>query len=103
MHILLININPVVSRLISLCVREEHMNLEEVQSVGAVARDTYDIVFIDEASYGDETEEVLSNLMMRKKVFLSSSNEVSDEARLFDKIIKKPYLPTHIKDVIEIL
>ncbi len=103
MHILLININPVVSRLISLCMREEHINLEEVQSVGAVARDRYDVVFVDEASYGDETQEVLTNLIMRKKVFLSSSDEVSDEARLFDSIIKKPFLPSQITAVLESL
>ncbi len=103
MHILLININPVVSRLISLCMREDSINLEEVQSVGAVARDRYDVVFVDEASFVDETQEVLANLMMRKKVFLSSSDEVSDKARLFDSIIKKPFLPSQIAAVLESL
>ena len=101
MHILLININPVVSRLISLCMRDDTMNLEEVQNVGAVARDQYDIVFIDDASYVDETQELLANLIMGKKVFLSSSDEVSDEVRLFDSIIKKPFLPSQITTVLE--
>jgi len=103
MHILLININPVVSRLISFCMREDHMNLEEVHNVGRVARDRYDVVFVDEASYGDETEEILANLIMRKKVFLSSRDEVNDEARLFDSIIKKPFLPSQITAVLESL
>jgi len=103
MHILLININPVVSRLISLCTRGDNIELEEVESVWAVTRDRYDIVFIDEASYGDETEEVLSNLMMRKKVFLSSSDEVSDETIFFESIIKKPFLPSQITTILESL
>ena len=103
MHILLININPVVSRLISFCMREEHIDLEEVENVGAVVRDSYDVVFVDEASYGDETEEVLKNLIIRKKVFLSSSDAVSDEARFFDSIIKKPFLPSQITAVLESL
>ena len=103
MHILLININPVVSRLISLCMREDHIDLEEVHNVGRVARDRYDVVFVDEASYGDETQEILANLIMRKKVFLSSSDEVSDEVRLFDTVIKKPFLPSQITAVIESL
>ena len=103
MHILLININPVVSRLISFCMREEHIDLEEVENVGAVVRDSYDVVFVDEASYGDETEEVLANLIMRKKVFLSSSDAVNDEARFFDSIIKKPFLPSQITAVLESL
>jgi len=103
MHILLININPVVSRLISFCMREDNMNLEEVHDVGDVARDRYDIVFVDEASYGDETEAFLENLIMRKKVFLSSSDEINDEARLFDSIIKKPFLPSQITAVLDSL
>ncbi|WP_415407177.1 hypothetical protein ACLHDG_01245 [Sulfurovum sp. CS9] len=103
MHILLININPVVSRLISFCMREDNMNLEEVHDIGDVARDRYDVVFVDEASYGDETEEILANLIMRKKVFLSSRDEVNDEVRLFDSIIKKPFLPSQITAVLESL
>jgi len=103
MHILLININPVVSRLISFCMREDNMNLEEVQDVGAVARDRYDVLFVDEASYGDETETLLANLIIRKKVFLSSSNEIADELRLFDTVIKKPFLPSQITAVLESL
>jgi len=103
MHILLININPVVSRLISLCMRESHINLEEVQNVGAVERDRYDVVFVDEASYVEEIQELLENLIIRKKVFLSSSDDMSDEARLFDSIIKKPFLPSQITAVLESL
>ena len=103
MHILLININPVVSRLISFCIRDDNMNLEEVHDVGDVIRDRYDVVFVDEASYGDETEQILANLIMRKKVFLSSKDEVNDEARLFDTVIKKPFLPSQITAVLESL
>ena len=103
MHILLININPVVSRLVSLCMREEHMHLEEVQSVGRVERDRYDVVFADEASYGEETEEVLANLIIRKKVFLSSHDEVGDVTGVFDTIIKKPFLPSQITKILESL
>ncbi len=103
MHILLININPVVSRLISLCAREEHIDLEEVNSVDAVVRDRYDVVFVDEASYGSEAKELLANLIMRKKVFLSSSDEMSDEANIFDNIITKPFLPSQIIAVLDSL
>ena len=101
MHILLININPVVSRLISLCMREDHIDFEEVQHIGAVSRDKYDIVFVDEASYDDETQEVLMNLIMRKKVFLSSNDEVSEMTSVFDSVIKKPFLPSRITAELE--
>ncbi len=103
MHILLININPVVSRLIALCMREEHIDLEEVQNIGAVSRDKYDVVFVDDASYDDEAREVLANLIMRKKVFLSSNDEMSTATRVFDSVIKKPFLPSQITAVLESL
>jgi len=103
MHILLININPVVSRLISLCMREEYIDFEEVQNIGAVSRDRYDIVFVDEASYDDETQEILANLIMRKKVFLSSNDEMGEAIRVFDSVIKKPFLPSQITTVLESL
>ena len=96
MHILLININPVVSRLVSLCAREEHIDLEEVPSVDAVVRDRYDVVLVDDASYSDETKELLANLIIRKKVFLSSSDDMNDAASVFDSIISKPFLPSQI-------
>ncbi len=103
MHILLININPVVSRLIALCMREEHIDLEEVQNIGTVSRDKYDVVFVDDASYDDEVREVLANLIMRKKVFLSSNDEMSTATRVFDSVIKKPFLPSQITAVLESL
>jgi len=101
MNILLINANPVVSRLISLCMRDENSIFEEVNSVSSVARDRYDIVFVDEASYGDEAREFLENLIIRKKVFLTSEDTYDDEKRFFDKSIKKPFLPSQIIELLE--
>jgi hypothetical protein len=103
MHILLININPVVSRLVSLCAREEHINLEEVHSIDAVTHDRYDIVFVDDASYNDEIKELLASLIIREKVFLSSKDEMSNETSVFDTIITKPFLPSQIIMVMESL
>jgi len=101
MHILLININPVVSRLFALCVRDKHMDLEEVHSANAVSRDRYDVAFVDEASYVQEVRDVLANLMIEKKVFLSSSAELHDGGGIFDMVIKKPFLPSQITAVLE--
>jgi hypothetical protein len=103
MHILLININPVVSRLFALCVRDKHMDLEEVHSANAVSRDRYDVAFVDEASYVQEVRDVLANLMIEKKVFLSSSAELHDGGGMFDMVIKKPFLPSQITAVLEAL
>ncbi len=103
MHILLINVNPVVSRLISLCIRKENMHFEEVTNVLNITRDSYDVVFVDELSYVNELKDILENLIIREKVFLSSSNKINKESKLFDSIIKKPFLPSQIMAVFESL
>ena len=101
MNILLINTNPVVSRLISLCMRDEDTVFEEVTDVNAVALDRYDIVFVDDASYVDGMEDTLTNFMIRKKVFLSSKDFREDNIDYFDEVIQKPFLPSQITAVLE--
>ncbi len=103
MNILLINTNPVVSRLISLCVRDDDTVFEEITDVNTVALDRYDIVFVDDASYIDGLEDTLNKLMIRKKVFLSSKSFSEDLMDSFDEVIKKPFLPSQITTVLESL
>ena len=103
MNILLINTNPVVSRLISLCMRDEDTVFEEVSDVNAVALDRYDIVFVDDASCVDGLEDTLINFMIRKKVFLSSKSSSEEHKDYFDEVIKKPFLPSQITAVLESL
>ncbi|WP_309499348.1 hypothetical protein [Sulfurovum sp.] len=97
MKILLVNANPVVSRVLALCTRDEHMVLDEVKSVEAVQKVGYDILFVDEASYTDNLSVLLEGLDIRKKVFLSFSE---DFMRGFDETVKKPFLPSQIIKII---
>ena len=98
MKILLINDNPVVSRLLVLCTRGETVVLDEVINVNAVKDDGYDIVFVDEASYESNVAELFSVLDNCKKVFISYDNQPMDG---FDVTIKKPFLPSQILELIE--
>lgn len=97
MKILLINTNPVVSRLLALCTRDEHMVLDEVKSVEAVEKAGYDIVFVDEAAYTANVSSLFDGLDIGKKVFFSYSE---DPVRGFDIILKKPFLPSQIIKII---
>ena len=99
MNILLINSNPVVSRLISLCMREEDIIFEEVESVSDVILDRYAVVFVDDNAYDEGTKRVLSNLMIRKTVLLTSSDENIASLEIFNEVIKKPFLPSQIRAV----
>ncbi len=101
MNILLINNNPVVSRLVSLCMREKEIHLEEVEHIKDVLGDKYDVVFMNESSYDEQTEETLGNLLVRKKVLLSDGSSVNNETDFFDVSIPKPFLPSQITAVLE--
>ncbi len=98
MKILLINSNPVVSRLIALCTRDEDIVLDEVVGAFAVKKNSYDIVFVDDASYVNDVQVLLEELKAVKKVFISYAGEVM---RGFDKTVKKPFLPSQIINIIE--
>jgi len=103
MNILLINSNPVVSRLISLCIRDEDTVFEELKDANLIVLDRYDIVFVDDASYVAGLRDILANLMIRKKVLLSSKSFDEDGLDYFDEMIKKPFLPSQITAVLESL
>ncbi len=98
MNILLINSNPVVSRLLALCTREEHMILEEVESMDSISQESYDLVFVDEGSYVGEVLNLFDILTIGKKIFLSNAEvKVND----FDMTIQKPFLPSQIIEILE--
>jgi len=103
MNILLINTNPVVSRLISLCMREDNTVLEEVAEASAVKLDSYDIVFVDDASCVSNVRQLLQNMTSEKKVLLLGNNILEDLTGDFNEVIKKPFLPSDIRSAIDTL
>jgi len=98
MDILLINANPVVSRLMALCTRDAAYRLEEISSASQAQKEHYDIVFVDDGSYTVVTEGFVNGLDASKKIFLSSSMH---EIPGFDRVIRKPFLPSQIIEVLE--
>ena len=98
MTILLINNNPVVSRLLSLCTRDDAMVLEKVSNIDDASATRYDILFVDEASCEGDVASLSIRLDVGKKIYLS----YSDDAMVgFDKTIKKPFLPSQIIDILK--
>lgn len=98
MHILLINTNPVVSRLFSLCINDENMLLEEVDNATDIKRSDYAIVFVDEGSYEGDVLRLNERLNIGKKVLLSNADVLISD---FDMNIQKPFLPSQIIEVLE--
>lgn len=101
MNILLLNTNPVVSRLIALCLRDDEHLLEEVEDTVLAKRGEYDIVFVDDLSYVNEVARALEKLTTKNKVYLSSEQTADAMLENFDEVIKKPFLPSQIISVIE--
>lgn len=97
-HILLINSNPIISRLLTLCTREENLILEESQTLSSLERTHYDIIFIDESSYTTDIQTFQSIVTSRKNILFSYENK---EISAFDTVIQKPFLPFQIMEIIE--
>ena len=93
MTILLINDNPVVSRLLSLCTRDDEMVLETVSNINEASSERYDILFVDEASCEGDVASLSTRLDVGKKIYFSYSD---DPMAGFDKTVKKPFLPSQI-------
>jgi len=98
MKILLINNNPLVSRMLALCTRDEDIVLDEIKSVDSIREGRYDLLFVDDSSYVEQIDVLLEEGKIRQKVFISYS---ADDAKGFDETIKKPFLPSQIIKVIE--
>ncbi len=98
MHILLINTNPVVSRLFYDISKDDDISIDEIDSMDNLKDEcSYDIVFVDEESYREEQKEFLFGLDTLLKVFFSYK---SDEMIEFDRTLSKPFLPSQIIDII---
>lgn len=102
MQILLINTNPVVSRLISLCTRENDIQLTEISSTDEIENNHFDLVFIDDAVFSSLSEEKIKSLHANKMILLSSKDDYS-QSDLVDDIVKKPFLPSQILNILESL
>jgi len=101
LHILLINTNPVISRLISFNTRNDATVLvDEVKGAGAVPEVQYDLLFVDDNCCGkDEIKKYIRDVRARKKILFGSGGENSIED--IDSVIVKPFLPSDIATVIQ--
>ena len=101
MKILLINTNPVVSRLVSLCTEDTSIVLEEVAHVSEASDTAYDLVFVDDEAYSDEVAAFLGWVAQIGKVVYFSGRDSGEEiGEKFDTVLKKPFLPSHIQEII---
>ncbi len=98
MHIVLVNTNAVISKLLLLCTSDTTTTLQEVSTVEAIGNESCDMIVIDESLYTKQMLDVLGAFTDTQKVLLSYQG---DAVEGFDKTIKKPFLPLQILSIIE--
>ena len=101
MHILLVNTNPVVSRLISFNTRDDAtIHVDEINGNEMIPGERYDVVFIDEKCCDAETVSAdLQKVRSGEKILFSSQKENTIEG--IDRVIMKPFLPSEITAVLQ--
>ena len=101
MHILLVNTNPVVSRLIALNTRDDTaIEVDEINGSEMIPGEWYDVVFLDEKCCDAEVMGAyLQKVRAERKILFSSRKENNIEG--IDRVIMKPFLPSEITTVLQ--
>ncbi len=99
MKLLLINKNPVVSRMMLMSVPKAGFEIEECDSVYDLPKGRFEVVVIDDEMYDENfLEDIKRNIKFAKLGLITASKSMEQEG--FDFVLTKPFLPT---DLIEIL
>jgi hypothetical protein len=100
MDILLINKNPVVSRLIALCSKDLDARITIKESLDEDDLNIFDTIFIDDNLYDKSIANILKSTHLGKRILLKSKNFEIKESVLFDEIVDKPFLPSKIIEIL---
>lgn len=99
MNILLLNDNPVVTKLVTLSAQKTGSEILIVNNMEEILGGSYDLLIVDEALYTPALmDELKSKISYKRSLYmLSRGSQSIDE---FDHEVKKPFLPT---DLVELL
>ncbi|MDO9267290.1 MAG: DNA topoisomerase IV [Sulfurimonas sp.] len=99
MKILLLNNNPVVNKLVTLSVQKTSDELSIAESIEAIEPKNYDLLIVDDAFYSENfMQDIGSKIKFNKSLFICAKDAKFTEE--FTRILKKPFLPT---DLVEVL
>jgi len=100
MKILLINTNPVVSRLTALSARKEGISLDEVDSILEVKNiESYNIVFVDSDINSREVIEFLKKSNVKRRVIFATQDQKNIDS-IYNFTILKPFLPSEVSSIL---
>jgi uncharacterized membrane protein len=98
LKILLLNDNPVVTKLVTLSAQKTDDDVEIINNIDDLTEGNYDLFAVDDALYSSELLDLLKGkINFKKSLFICSrDNEVKDT---FSSVIKKPFLPTDLVEL----
>jgi len=99
MKILLINNNPVVSRLTALSARKENVEIDEIKNISELKASNYDIIFVDEESYNNDVLNIIRNSGVEKRILFYSQEDENTQSS-FTQSILKPFLPSEVSEIL---
>ena len=100
MKILLVNSNPVVSRLTALSARKESVELDEIKDISELKKSDYNIVFVDSEAFSVELSTVLKNSDIKRKVLFYTQDDDKEKDKIFNFTILKPFLPSEVSAIL---
>jgi len=100
MDILLINKNPVVSRLIQLCATQVGISVVCMKSLQIDDIKENTIVIIDDGLFTTDIKDILESTHIGYRVLLVSKGFTQDRLVIFDDIVHKPFVPSRILDIL---
>ena len=99
MNILLLNDNPVVTKLVTLSAQKTGSEIFIASNIDEIQNDFYDLIIVDEALYSFSfMDELKSKITYKRSIYMLSRGAQGVDA--FDYEVKKPFLPT---DLVELL
>lgn len=98
MNILLLNDNPVVNKLVTLSAQKTSDDLNVVNTIDAIEKDSYDLFVVDDTLYNNDVfTQIKQKISFKKSLYICSRDaEVVDT---FDTVLKKPFLPTDLVEL----
>ena len=102
MKILLLNDNPVVTKLVTLSAQKTSDELSVVDSIDAIDESSCDLLVIDDTLFNDETfSQLQEKLTFSKSLYICSRDSKKEDG--FTNTIKKPFLPTDLVELFSTL
>jgi len=95
MNILLVSNDEIVTKMVALSTQKTGDRLDTVSSIDEIVEENYDLLILDDSLFSWDLFERLNDRIIYAHSIYMAARE-SDEDRLFEKHLYKPFLPTEL-------